>query len=282
MHHGRRFELFRALTITGAFVSLLTVPAFAGPPYITDDPEPTPYRSYEIYLASDYARRADGVAVTVPHLEFNYGLMPNVQVTTTIPLAGSQFPRGAMHLGYGDIQLQVKARLIQETDHFPQVSIAPTVVLPSGNASKNLGAGFEKAYYPIWAEKGLGKYTVFGGGGLWHNPGAGNQDYTFTGIAVIRDMGHGLTLGTELFGQSADTVGDSSSVGFNFGVNRQIDEHHEILVSLGRALRGPNTFSAYAAYGWILGPRDKPDAADKPDAGDKTGTGDKPAASEKP
>jgi hypothetical protein len=285
---------------------MLTVPAFAGPPYVTDDPEPTPYRGYEIYLASDYARSPDGVDVTVPHLEFNYGLMPNVQVTTTIPLAGSQFPHGAMHLGYGDTEFEIKARLIQETDHFPQISIAPTVVLPSGNARNNLGGGYEKAFYPIWAEKALGKYTLFGGGGRWHNPGADNQDYTFTGVAVIRDMGHGLTVGTELFGQSADTVGGSGSVGFNFGANRQIDEHHEILVSLGRSLRGPNTFSAYAAYGLILGPRDKADAGDKADTGDKpsdkadtgdkpsdkadTGdkpsdkadTGDKPVASEKP
>jgi hypothetical protein len=114
----------------------------------------------------------------------------------------------------------------------------------------------------------LGKYTIYGGGGLWHNPGAGNKDYTFTGLAVIRCMGHGLTLGTELFGQSADTVGGTSSVRFNFGANREIDEHHEVLFSLGRSLHGPNTFSAYAAFGWILGPRDKPDAS-KPDTADK-------------
>jgi hypothetical protein len=276
MHYGHRFDPFRALIITAVFISMLSVPAFAGPPYVTDDPEPTPYRSYEIYLASDYARSADSVDLTVPHLEFNYGLFPNVQVTATIPLAGSRLPNGAMHLGYGDTEFEVKARVVQETDHFPQISIAPTVVLPSGNASENLGGGFEKAFYPIWVEKGLGKYTVYGGGGLWHNPGAGNKDYTFCGLAVIRDMGHGLTLGTELFGQSADTVGGTNSLGFNVGVNRQIDEHHEVLFSLGRSLHGPNTFSAYAAVGWILGPRDRPDASDTPD------TADKPAASEKP
>ena len=67
---------------------MLTGPALAGPPYVTDDPEPTPYRSYEIYLASDYARNADSVDFTTPHLEFNYGLMPNVQITATMPLAG--------------------------------------------------------------------------------------------------------------------------------------------------------------------------------------------------
>src|SRR5664279_5164958 len=255
MQHGRRFYFLQALAVIGASLFMLAEPAFAGPPYVTDDPEPTPYRSYEIYLASDYARSADSVDVTAPHLEFNYGLFPNVQVTATLPLAGSSLPNGAMHFGYGDTELAVKARVIQETDRFPQVSIAPTVVLPTGNANANLGGGYEKAFYPVWAEKGFGKYTVYGGGGLWHNPGAGNKDYTFTGLAVIRDMGHGLTVGTELYAQSADTIGGASSLNFNFGVNRQVDEHHEIVFSLGRSLHGPDTCTAYAAFGWILGPR---------------------------
>jgi hypothetical protein len=275
MPRGRHFRFSLAPIVSGVFIAL-ALPAFAGPPFVTDDPEPTPYRSYEIYLASDYARSADSTDVTIPHLEFNYGLFPNVQVTATMPLAGSRFPNGAMNLGYGDTELEVKARVIQETDHLPQISIAPTVVLPSGNASRSLGGGYEKAFYQVWFEKGLGKYTFYGGGGLWHNPGAGNKDYTFTGLAVIRDMGHGLTLGTELFGQSADTVGGMSSLGFNFGAIRQIDEHHEVLFSLGRSLHGPNTFSAYAAFGWILGPRDKPDPAD---ASDRPAGGDAAPAS---
>jgi hypothetical protein len=146
MHHRHRFDSFHALLITGAFISMMSVPALAGPPYATYDPEPTGYRSYEVNLASDYARSADSVDVTAPHLEFDYGLFPNVQVTTTIPLAGSRLPNGAMHFGYGDTEFEVKARVIQETDHFPQISIAPTVVLPSGNASENLGAGYENAF----------------------------------------------------------------------------------------------------------------------------------------
>jgi hypothetical protein len=278
MHYRRRFASFHTSLLTGAFVTMLAAPAFAGPPYTTDDPEPTPYRSYEIYLASDYARSPDSVDLTVPHLEFNYGLFPNVQVTFTSPLAGSSLPHGAMHFGYGDTEFEIKARVVQETDHMPQISIAPGIALPSGNASKNLGGGYERAVYPIWAEKGFGKYTVFGGAGLWKNPGAGNKDYTFTGVAVIRDMGHGLTLGTELFGQSAATVDGTSSLGFNFGVNRQIDEHHEILFSLGRSLHGSNTFSAYTAFGWLLGPRDQADPSDKPDTAEKPDTGDKPTA----
>ena len=296
MHHGRcsaslcarmKFcrstmqQLFAGM-ISTLGVLLLAAPAIAGPPFVTDDPEPTPYRSYEIYVATDYARSSASTDITLPHLEFNYGLFPNVQVTATLPLAGSRQPGGAMQLGYGDTEFEVKARFVQETDHIPQISIAPTIVVPTGNADMNLGGGFERVCIPLWLEKGFGKYTLYGGGGFWHNPGAGNRDFRFAGVTLIRDMGRGWTVGGEVFGQTADTVDSTSSAGFNFGANRQTDEHHEILFSVGRSLHGSNTFSAYAAFGWILGPHDKPDATDKPDAGDKPGAGGKPNATDKP
>lgn len=265
MQHGRRFKVGHSLAIAALFFWMESLPAFAAPPFTTDNSEPTSYRGYDIYIASDYARSSDGVEVTVPHFEINYGILPNVSIAVTLPIAGSRGPFGATNLGYGDTALVVKARVVQETDHIPQIALEPTIVLPSGNVNKNLGGGFTKTFLPVWAEKGFGKYTVYGGAGLWSNPGPGNKNYTFIGLVVTREMGHGWTIGTELFGQSADVVGGSGSVGFNFGATRQYDEHHEILFSLGRSLHGKNTFSAYAAFGFSLGPRDKDDA-DEPAA----------------
>jgi hypothetical protein len=277
MQCGRRLRFLSASIMTTALLTLGSVPALAGPPFTTDDPEPTPYRNFEIYIASDYARSADGVEVTIPHFEFNYGLLPNVQVNFTLPLAGAKQPPGAMLFGYGDTEFGVKVRMIRETDHFPQISFAPTIVLPTGDANRNLGAGHTQTLLPLWAEKGFGKYTVFGGGGLWQNPGLGNKNYVIGGVGVLRDMSHGWTLGTEIFGQSTDTVGGTSSVGYNFGAIRQYDEHHELLFSLGRSLHGSNTFAAYAALGFLLGPRDKADSSDKADAGEPP-AGDRPDA----
>jgi hypothetical protein len=281
MQCGRRLGFLWILIVTTGLLCLGSVPALAGPPFTTDDPEPTPYRSYEIYIASDYARSADGVDVTTPHFEFNYGLLPNVQVTVTLPLAGTKQPHGPMLFGYGDTEFEVKARVIQETDHLPQISFGPTIVVPSGNANRNLGAGHTQTMLPLWAEKGFGKYTVFGGGGVWLNPGLGNKNYVFSGVGVLRDLSHGWTVGTEIFGQSADTIDATSSVGYNFGAIRQYDEHHEFLFSLGRSLHGSNTLTAYAALGFLLGPRDKADAGDKVDAGDKGADSDKPGAGDK-
>ena len=49
----------------------------AGPPFVTDDPEPVEYRHWEIYLASQHAKDKDGWSGTAPHFEVNYGVLPN-------------------------------------------------------------------------------------------------------------------------------------------------------------------------------------------------------------
>ena len=72
------------ICLCGALL-LGATPALAGPPYMTDDPEPTDYRHFEIYTFANgmTARSARGEA----GLDFNYGGAPNLQLTATIPSA---------------------------------------------------------------------------------------------------------------------------------------------------------------------------------------------------
>ena len=46
--------------------------AVAGPPYVSDDPQPTDYRHYEIYLLTEGTRTDDGTA-GASGIDFNYG-----------------------------------------------------------------------------------------------------------------------------------------------------------------------------------------------------------------
>jgi hypothetical protein len=67
-------------------VLILSRNAFAGPPYITDDPEPVEYQHWEVYFASIFAKQPDAWTSTAPHLEVNYGPIPNVQLHIIAPL----------------------------------------------------------------------------------------------------------------------------------------------------------------------------------------------------
>jgi hypothetical protein len=70
----RRRPHRRALRLTAPVcLSLLVTPAVAGPPYVTDDPDPVEYRHWEVYRASLLSRGAGEWSGTAPHVEVNYG-----------------------------------------------------------------------------------------------------------------------------------------------------------------------------------------------------------------
>ncbi|HEY6236841.1 MAG TPA: transporter [Candidatus Elarobacter sp.] len=232
-------------------------PAMAGPPYQTDDPDPTAYRHYEIYILGTYGNEPGrGVSGSLPSAEINYGLMPNVQFSVTLPFVATQDAHAPIRLGYGDTEVALKIRFVQEHPGCPQVAFYPGVVFPTGNAAAGLGTGLPKTFLPLWAQKTNGSWTFFGGGGFWHNPGAGNRDYTFTGAAATHQVRDGLAIGGELYRQTADTVGGVASTSVAFGVTSQRGEHHALLASVGRTLTGANAFNVYAAYELYLGPRE--------------------------
>jgi hypothetical protein len=74
----------RYLTVSFVFM-LLPALALAGPPFRTDDPEPVEYQHWEIYLASQ-GSFGDGSEMTAPHVEINYGILPDVQLHLLAPL----------------------------------------------------------------------------------------------------------------------------------------------------------------------------------------------------
>jgi hypothetical protein len=56
---------------------LSSPPASAGPPFITDDPEPTDYQHWELYL---FSQGTHETGETSGVCDCNYGFLPNVQL----------------------------------------------------------------------------------------------------------------------------------------------------------------------------------------------------------
>ena len=228
--------------------------ARAGPPFITDDPEPVEYKHYEFYLASQYTNSDDGISGTAPHFELNYGVIPNVQLHMIAPCSYIKSNFELLQYGFGDTEFGIKYRFIQETAMCPQVGIFPLIEVPTGDTQRGLGNGFAKIFIPLWLQKSWGSWTTYGGGGYWHNPGADNKDYWFSGWEVQRDLSGTITVGAELFYSSASTPVGSDQTGFNIGAIVNFDEGHHLLFSAGRDFHGPGLFSLYLAYQWTFGP----------------------------
>lgn len=240
----------------GFFLLLLPVPhrSFAGPPYVTDDPETVDYRHWELYLASQAAHDKDGWAGTGPHVEVNYGVWPNVQLHLIAPMAFALPPDSTGQYGYGDTEVGVKVRFIQESNWRPMVGIFPLLELPSGNSQNGLGSGQVQAFLPLWVQKSIGPWQTYGGGGYWINPGSGNKNYGFVGWQIQREILEHVTLGAEVFHTTPRVEQGDAETRFNIGLVWDITETQHLLLSAGRGIQGSNTFQGYFAYLFTFGP----------------------------
>ena len=112
--------------IAVAMVGLVR-PALAGPPYASDDPEPTDYKHFEIYTFSNgTATRGDiGGAAGI---DFNYGATPDLQLTATLPMGFDSPAPGNASFGPGNIELAAKYRFLHQDSFGLDVScISPGV-----------------------------------------------------------------------------------------------------------------------------------------------------------
>src|SRR5690349_993777 len=117
-----------------AFVvlALLTEPAVAGPPFVSDDPEPTDTGHFVIYT-------------------FNYGAAPNLQLTATLPAGYSDTMGAGTQVGPGNVELAAKYRFLHQDTFGLDVSVFPRVFLPSGSAT--IGDNHVSLLLPIWVQK---------------------------------------------------------------------------------------------------------------------------------
>jgi hypothetical protein len=260
---GRRFR--RSSPFVASLVTLLTIvgkssPVLAGPPFLTDDPEPVDYGHWEIDSFSMGTIVHDDAAGALPGVEINYGALPGVQLHVKASIGFNSQDFTGTEFGYGDSEIGVKYRFINpgDDDWWPQVAIYPAVDAPTGSVVHGLGTGATHAFLPLWMQKNFGKWSTYGGGGYWINPGPGNRNYWFLGWQVQRQVTSNLTLGGELFHQTASTTGEPGSVGFplgtqvttgfNLGGTYDFSDNYHLLFSAGRGIQNADTSNRFAYY----------------------------------
>lgn len=237
-----------------AALMLLAGPAYAGPPFRTDDPEPVEKGHGEFYLLTTATRAAGENKGVLPAIEMNYGPAEDVHLHLLLPLSAFDKPVGGnIQRGRGDTEIGVKYRFVHEDDAGwrPMVGIFPIVVLPTGDTNKGLGGEHTQTFLPIWLQKSFGAWTTYGGGGYWVNPGTGKKNHWFSGWLLQRKISDSLTLGGEIFHDTKDAVDGTGTTGYNLGGVYNFNEHDHFLFSAGKGLQHAtetNQFSYYLAY----------------------------------
>ncbi|MDB5970303.1 MAG: hypothetical protein JWQ90_2753 [Hydrocarboniphaga sp.] len=224
-------------------VLLICGVACAGPPFATDDPEPAPEGHYEIYLFSTGTHTAEGWDAALPGFELNYGVGPDLQLAAAVEQAYQAPHDETRNWHYGGAEAGLKYRFVHEDEAGwrPQIAFYPSVEFANG-------AEVASTFLPLWLQKSIGDWEVFGGGGVRLNPGSGHRDTWFSGIGALRPVTGSLELGAEVFRETPDGKGGSAASGCNLAAVYAFNERWHVVASAGRGItRAPETneFSYY-------------------------------------
>ena len=219
-------------------------PAAAGPPYVTDDPEPTD--------AGHWEDRAFVSGTTLPGevagqggFDINYGAAKDLQLTVVAPLDFDSL--GDDRAGLGDLQLSVKYRFARQAPDswMPDIAAFPQIDLPiAGGRFADRHASF---FLPIWAQKDFGPWSTFGGGGYDINPGPGNRDFWLVGWGLTRKVTDRLQLGGEIYHQTSSAIGQPPTTVADLGFIYQLTTHFAVMASGGPNLETRGQAAFYAA-----------------------------------
>jgi hypothetical protein len=227
--------------------AMLASPAWAGPPFVSDDPEPTEAGHWEIYGFAAGTHVPDGTDGGMG-FDINYGGAKDLQLTAVVPLDYQTGHDGSA--GLGNIELAAKYKFLHQSDGtlVPDVAFFPRAFVPT--AGQRFGSRRLSLLLPLWAQKDFGKWSLFGGGGYTINPGAGQRNFWLTGIGLSRAIGDRFMLGGEIYRQTADADDARRFTAVNVGGSYRLSDHWSLLTSAGPGIehaRSQGRATFYAA-----------------------------------
>lgn len=225
---GMRTLAFLALAIASAS-------AVAGPPFLTDDPEPVDRDHAEVNLIGQRVRTATGRAGSVTG-EVNIGCAAETQCHFAVPVAFDHPAGGRSRAGLGDIEVGLKYRFFDLADEGWSAAVYPTLALATGDAGRGLGNGHAQLLLPLWMQRSFGPWSLDAGIGRLFNRAPGARDSWFAGMLAQRSFGDGFILGAELYRRTSSVEDQPAMAGFNVGAVVNVAAHQNLLVSAGRGL----------------------------------------------
>jgi hypothetical protein len=225
---------------------LLAGAAHAGPPYVTDDPEPTAYRTYEIYVYAGGTVTRDGSGAETG-IDFNYGGLPDMQLTAVVPLAIDQPSGGPVVRGLGNVELAAKYKFLHQEEFGWDVAFFPRLFLPS--LSSDIGEHHASLLLPLFVGKSWDALSTFGGGGCTIS-----HSHNFCEVcwAVTYQLAPSFTLGAEIYHQGADAIGGKVSTGLGIGAVYDLTENYHLMASFGPGIQNAADTNRYTWFAALL------------------------------
>lgn len=211
--------------------------AFAGPPFVTDDPEPVAENTWEVNYGISKTWLNGSTSASLPAIDINYGYSENIQLHAQ-PRYSYQTEGRGKYSSFDNTEIGVKYRFIhqEQNDVEFMLGIYPMLQLPTGDKKIGEASGETQAFLPIWAQLNTEKWTLYGGTGYRVNNYTFSKNSWFLGVTALYEIDPNLKIGGELYRETASTQGGKYSSGFNIGGIYNISKAYGFLFSTGRAL----------------------------------------------
>jgi len=223
----------------------------AGPPYVTDDPEPTDKGHYEIYLFSEASGGRAGVEGSYG-IDFNYGAGENLQLTAALPIAFARPTGEPSAHGIGNIELAAKYRFVHGGESGGwDIAFFPRVFLPA--SSDRVGEKHASLLLPLWFGRKLGEdWSTYGGGGCVLNRGGDSRDFCLAGWVLTHQILPKLEIGAEIVHHSADSRDGRAATQVGAGLKYDISDSLHVLAYAGPSLQNIADNGRYNWYTSVL------------------------------
>ena len=216
-----------------ALLLAAAVPAFAGPPFVNDDPVPTETHHFETYLFASGAIARDGQSGAMG-VDFNYGGGTDLQLTAVLPLEWDSPSSEPRSRGIGNVELAAKYRFLHQADHGVDVAFFPRLFLPA--PSIGIGEQHASLLLPLWIGWDHEGWGTFGGGGCTLHRSSTAKDFCQAGWVVARKLAPTVQLGAEIYHRNADIRGGDAKTGVGLGLTVDLSDHLHVLASAGPGL----------------------------------------------
>lgn len=218
--------------------------AAAGPPFITDDPQPVDLHHFETFYFSAGSTARDGYG-GASGIDFNYGAAKDLHINIVVPYEYDRPAGGPDTGGIGNIELAAKYRLLHQEGFGWDVAIYPRLIL--GSLSHEVGDAKPALFLPVWVGRDGKGWSTYGGGGCTFRHEAGAVTACQAGWVVTRDLNDRLHIGAEIVHQGPAQKGDRATTALGAGVTYDLTDHYHLL-----AYAGPNlqNVAQTVRYNW--------------------------------
>jgi hypothetical protein len=241
-------RLANVVTISTAVILSFNA-AWAGPPFVTDDPEPVDHKHWEVNYAIAKSWRQGEASTSIPSIDINYGIVPNVQLHLQ-PRYSSERTGQDVRYGFDDTEIGVKYRFlnIERDNSALMVGIYPIYQLPTGNTQFGPDRRQGKLFLPLWIQRDIGRWTYYGGPGYRINPGTGNKNSVFLGGTALYKATDSLQIGAEVFHETPTSIDGKSAAGFNLGGTYNLSHDYNLLFSAGKGITNVSSTNEFSFY----------------------------------